>query len=151
MEEEGYIDTFLIEEYSINKKLLEDIEEIEINLDGYLSKFDIEILNKIEKKIVINLSVSKFNRSLIRKFLTDLEEGFRYKIDFHTKEIIEKEELNFTPNIEIAHFSKRFDEINFVFAKIVEFVESGLQPENIAVILPDETFAQYLEEFDELK
>jgi RecB family exonuclease len=148
---EGYTDDFLIEEYEINEKLLEEIEEIEIHLDGYLSKFDVEVLDKINKNIIINVEVSKFNRSLIRKFLVDLDEGYKYKIKFNTNEILEKEVISSKSDIEVTHFSKRFDEINFVFAKIAEFVESGIEADKIAVILPDESFAEFLEEFDEFK
>ena len=149
LDENGYIDTFLIEEYQINKGLLDGVDEIEIFLDGYLSKWDIEVLEKIEIPIKINLNVTKFNRPLIRKFLVDLDEGYRYKIDFKTKNILEKKEIISTPDIKVSHFSKKFDEINFVFAKIAEFVEAGLNPDKIAVILPDESFSEFLEEFDE--
>jgi CRISPR/Cas system-associated exonuclease Cas4 (RecB family) len=149
--QDGYTDVFLIEEYEINEKLLEGIEEIEIHLDGYLSKFDVEVLNKINKNIIMSVEVSKFNRSLIRKFLVDLDEGYKYKINFNTNEILEKEVVSNKSDIEVTHFSKRFDEINFVFAKIAEFVESGIEADKIAVILPDESFAEFLEEFDEFK
>jgi RecB family exonuclease len=149
LDKDGYVDTFLIDEFfEINNKLLENIDEIEINLDGYLSKFDLEILNRIDKKIVINVLITKFNRPLIRKILFDLEEG-RYKIDFHSKEILESEKVKSQREIEVSYFSKKFDEINFVFAKIAGFIESGLSPEKIAVILPDESFSEFLEEFDE--
>jgi ATP-dependent helicase/nuclease subunit B len=151
LEEDGYIDEFLINEYEINEKLLEGIKEIEINLDGYLSKFDVEVLKKLKKKIIINVEISRFNRSLIRKFLTDLDDGYKYKIDFNTNEILEKEIIKSDSKIEVSHFSKRFDEINFVFAKIAEFVESGIDADKIVVILPDESFAEFLEEFDEFK
>jgi len=149
--ENGYIDDFLIENYEINEKLLEGIEDIEIHLDGYLSKFDIEILKKLNKKIVVIVEVSKFNKSLIRKFLVDLDVGYKYKIDFNTNEILEKEVISNKSDINVSYFSKRIDEINFIFAKIAEFVENGIEADKIAVILPDESFAEFLEEFDEFK
>jgi len=149
--ENGYIDDFLIENYEINEKLLEGIEDIEIHLDGYLSKFDIEILKKLNKKIVVIVEISKFNKSLIRKFLVDLNVGYKYKIDFNTNEILEKEVISNKSDINVSYFSKRIDEINFIFAKIAEFVENGIEADKIAVILPDESFAEFLEEFDEFK
>ena len=149
--ENSYIDDFLIENYEINEKLLEGIEDIEIHLDGYLSKFDIEILKKLNKKIVVIVEVSKFNKSLIRKFLVDLNVGYKYKIDFNTNEILEKEVISNKSDINVSYFSKRIDEINFIFAKIAEFVENGIEADKIAVILPDESFAEFLEEFDEFK
>ena len=149
LEKDGYIDEFLIEEFEINEKLLDKIDEIEINLDGYLSKFDIEILNKIDKKIIINISISNFNKNLVKKFLGELDSGYSYKIDFKTNEILEKTEIENSTEIEVSHFSKRFNQISFVFAKIAEFVGSGIDAQKIAVILPDESFAELLEEFDE--
>ena len=151
LEKNGYIDTFLIDEIEINKGLLEGIDEIEIRVDGYLSKWDLDILNKIDKKITISLNISKFNRSLVRKFLLDLDEGYKYKIDFHKKNILEKQKIISNPQIEVSYFSKKFDEINFVYAKIAEFIELGLDANKIAVILPDESFSEFLEEFDEFK
>ena len=151
LDENGYIDTFLINEYEINKGLLDGVSEIEIFLDGYLSKFDIEVLQKIEIPIKIDVTITKFNRPLVRKFLVDLDEGYRYKIDFKTKNILEQKEIISNSDIKISYFSKKFDEINFVFAKITEFVEAGLDADKIAVILPDESFSEFLEEFDEFK
>ena len=151
LKENGYIDTFLIEDFYINEKLLENIDEIEIYLDGYLSKFDCEILDRIDKKITIHTYITKFNQKLVAKFLKELEIGYIYEIDYHSKEIILQEKIEKYPNIEVSSFSKKFDEINFTFAKIAEFVESGIDADKIAVILPDESFSELLEEFDEFK
>ncbi len=149
LEKDGFYDWFLIEEYEINKGLLENIEKIEINLDGYLSKFDVEVLDKIDKPIEINIRVSSFNRPLVAKFLGELKEGFVYKIDFHSKEILEKRAFKKNNNIKTYAFSNRFNEINFVFAKIAEMVKNGIKPEKITLILPDETVAEKLYELDE--
>ena len=149
LEEEGFIDTFLIEDYHLNEGLLEGIDEIEINLDGYLTKFDIEVLNKIDLPVFINIDVTNLNKSLIGKFLKDVEAGYRYRIDFKSLEILKKEKLNSNSNIETYAFSNRFNEINFIFAKIAEMVENGISPEKIGVILPDETLAEKLIELDE--
>jgi hypothetical protein len=81
----------------------------------------------------------------------DLDVGYKYKIDFNTNEILEKEVISNKSDINVSYFSKRIDEINFIFAKIAEFVENGIEADKIAVILPDESFAEFLEEFDEFK
>ena len=149
LEKDGFYDWFLIEDYEINEGLLENIDKIEINLDGYLSKFDIEVLKKIKIPIIVNVKVTKFNKPLIAKFLAELEEGFFYKMDFTSKEIIEKTKYKNNPNIKTYAFSNRFNEINFVFAKIAEMVNNGINPEKIALILPDESFWEKFYELDE--
>ena len=152
IEKDGYIDKFLIEDYRINRGLLEDIEKIDLRLDGYLTKFDVEILKKIyeDTKIDIDIyfEVDKFNKSLIEKSLgVAVKEDKNYIYNF--KELRELERDSKNPNIEVEYFSDRLKEIEFVFAKIKEFVDSGVKPENIAVILPDENFSEMLELFDE--
>jgi len=148
LKKDGYVDKFLIEDYRINEGLLEGIEKIEIRLDGYLTKFDVEVLEKISTPKEIYFDVDKFNKSLIEKSLkVAVDEGKSYIYDFKELKEIEKKENN--PEIQVEYFSDRIEEVAFVFAKIKEFVESGIKPEKIAVILPDESFSEILELFDE--
>ena len=44
----------------------------------------------------------------------------------------------------VKHFSLRSLQCAFVFEKISTFIKKGIKPENIAVILPDEEFADIL-------
>jgi len=147
LEKDDYINEFLIEEYRINEGLLKGIDEIELRLDGYLPKFHVEILKKLPN-LKIYFDVDKFNKSLIEKSLgVAVKEDRSYVYDFKELKEIKKETKN--PSIEVEYFSDRLKEVEFVFAKIKEFVESGIDPENIAVILPDESFSELLELFDE--
>ena len=145
---DNYIDKFLIKDYRINKGLLEGIEKIELVLDGYLTKFDVEVLKKIEIPIQISFEVDKFNKSLIEKsFGIEVKENQHYLYDF--KNFIEEISEVKNPIIEVESFSERINQISFVFAKIKEFIESGIAPENIAVIFPSETFSEFFALFDE--
>ncbi len=146
---DGYIDRFLIEDFRINEGLLEGIDEIELRLDGYLSQFDIEVLSKIDLPIKIYFEVDEFNKNLIEKSLQVSVRNGMFEFDFHNKKLIEKDFNYKKPEIEVEHFSDRMGEIGFIFAKIKEFVESGIKPENIAVILPDENFSEIIKLFDE--
>jgi len=150
LEKDGYVDKFLIDEYRINEGLLKDIDKIEMRLDGYLTKFDVEVLRKIPRKIEINFEVDRFNKSLIEKSLgVSVKEGKRYIYDF--KNLIEFDLKENNSNIEVEYFSERINQIEYVFAKIAEFVNDGIEPENIVVILPDESFSEFLELFDEME
>ena len=152
LEKDGYIDRFLIEDFRINEGLLNGIDEIELRLDGYLSKFDIEVLEKIKTPIKIFFEVDKFNRSLIEKSLKiSVDEDKAYEYDFTNKKLIEKEINSKKSDIEVSYFSDRLSQINFVFAKIAEYVNEGIDPEKIAVILPDESFSKFLKLFDQYK
>jgi len=148
IEADGYIDKFLIEEFRINESLLEGIEKIELILDGYLSKFDLKILTKIKTPIEIKFNVDKFNKSLIEKSLKiSVDEG-SYILDFHNLKLQQLKQTKPSQSCEIAYFSERLNQVNFVFAKIAQMVDKGIKPENIVVILPDEDFSEFLELFD---
>ena len=152
LEKDGYIDKFLIEDFRINKGLLEGISEIELKLDGYLSRFDIEVLEKIELPIKIYFNVDKFNKSLIEKSLQiSLKNNKRYIYDFKNKKILKEEDVKSNSDIEVEFFSDRIKQIDFIFAKVSEFVEDGINPDRIAVILPDESFSEFIRLFDEYK
>ncbi|MEO1958231.1 MAG: PD-(D/E)XK nuclease family protein, partial [Nautiliaceae bacterium] len=151
LSKDGYIDKFLIEDFRINEGLLEGVEEIEIRLDGYLSQFDIEVLKKIKKPIKIYFSVDRFNKPLLEKsFKLSLKEK-EYLLDFHSNTLKEIKKEKKSPQIEVEAFSDRMKQIEFVFIKIAEFVESGISPDKIALILPDESFSEFLKLFDEYK
>ena len=144
---EGYIDKFLIEEYRLNEGLLDGIEKIELKLDGYLSKFDIEVLKKINIPVEIYFETDRFNKSLLEKsFGISVEDGYAYRYDF--KELKKTPLNNTSPIVSVEYFGDKIAQVEFIFAKIAEFVKSGIASENIAVILPDETFSEYIKLFD---
>jgi ATP-dependent helicase/nuclease subunit B len=150
LEEKGYIDKFLIKDFRINEGLLEEIDKIEMILDGYFNKFELKVLEKINRPIEIVFRVDKFNKSLIEKSLqVAVDEGYEYRFDFKNKKLIEKREIKNIPKIEVFHFSDRINQVNFVFGEIAKMVEEGINPDNIAVILPDESFSEFLGLFDE--
>ena len=150
LEKDGYIDKFLIEDFRINNGLLEGIEKIELVLDGYLTPFDLKILKKIQIPIEIEFIVDKFNKPLIEKSLKiAVDENMKYKLNFHNLQLEKISVETSIPNIDIAYFNDRLNQVNFVFAKIAQMIAKGISPENIAVILPDEEFSEYLKIFDE--
>jgi len=111
LDNDGYIDKFLIKDFRINEGLLEDIEKIEMILDGYLSKFDLKILEKIDKPIEISFSVDKFNKSLIEKSLKiAVDDGYSYVFDFHNKKLQKLDSKINNPKIEVAYFSERLNQ-----------------------------------------
>ncbi|NPA55847.1 MAG: hypothetical protein GXO40_05740 [Epsilonproteobacteria bacterium] len=146
--QDGYTDVFLIDDYKINTGILQNIEEIEIYLDGYLPKFEREILKQISIPISIYTNVTKFNQTLIAKMFQTLQVGYCYKIDPHSNTAYQLYKLPTNTNIQVSSFSKRLTQINFVFAKIAEFVAQGIEAQNIAVILPDERFSEFLADWD---
>ncbi len=149
LEKRCYTDRFLIEDFEINRGLLEGIDKIEMVLDGYLSRFDIKVLEKTDLPVEIYFTADRFNAPLLEKSLkikVSPDKKYRYVLGGKLEEI---KSCKNRPDVDIAFFSERVNQINYIFAKIDEFVKSGIEPENIAVVLPDESYAEMIKLFDE--
>ena len=146
LQKHNLTDKLFIQDPPLNQEYLAQFSQIELFVEGYLTKFERELLSKIKTPLTIHFSVTPFNKRLALKMFGIEKEGV-YAIQ---KEPKFKEPLPKIPAIEVAAFSTRVDQVDFVFAKIEEFVQSGIEPQNIAVILPDASFKEYLEAFDEL-
>jgi ATP-dependent helicase/nuclease subunit B len=97
---------------------------------------------KFEK---IEFLKDKFNKSLLEKSLKiAVDEGYKYEYDFKNQKLKKIKEINNKPNVAIAYFSERLNQVNFVFGEISKMVNDGIDPEKIAVILPDEEFSEFI-------
>lgn len=150
-----YDDITLSECYEINSNFISNFDRIEFRLDGILTSLEWEILTKIAKQIQLILSVdcSKFNQKTINEIVKftslNLEIGYNYEINLSTKSIENKTQLKKAPVINLKGFWMRSLQAAFVFDEISKMVRSGIDPQNIAVILPDESFAEVLQNLDE--
>ncbi len=144
----------LAKHYKINEKLLQEYKQIQIIFEGYFTNLEFEILSQVAKyiDIFINFDFNKYNEKSIQKFISyglDLELGYSYEINFSKKEVLKKELLE-SKNISttICSFSSRLNQIAFAKKSIETFINLGLEPSKIALILPDESFSSYLKLFD---
>ncbi|MBE0491227.1 MAG: PD-(D/E)XK nuclease family protein [Sulfurospirillum sp.] len=138
--------------YELNEDFLHQSDGFFIHLEGFLSHFEFTLLSQIARlttlKIYLHVGVyNKKMRTLFSDF--DLEEGYSYTLNLSTKEVESKQVFsqNIT-NADVRGFGSRFLQSAFVQEKINEFVTKGIDPERIAVILPDEKFASVLKNFD---
>ncbi len=147
LEERGFVDSALIEEFEINEPFFRQFEKVELEVIGYLSRFEREVLDRIPIDLELRFRVSPFNKSLIKKMFGDLKEG-EYRYDFKRRSVIAYKPLSKRAEIESAAFSDRIYQVHYVLASIQELWERGCDPDKIAVILPDESFEEYLELFN---
>ncbi len=141
--------------YKINSDFLKRYSEIEINFEGYFTSFEFEIIKKISTltNLEINFIYNIYNKKSIEKFINYgliLDIGYKYKIDFSNKVIIQKQELITKVGIrDIKGFSSRINQISFIKKSIATLVNEGISPSKIALILPDENFTSTITLFDE--
>jgi len=145
---------FLPKLYSFNEEYAKSHKNILLHLDGHLTNFEFELLEKcIEfSNVDILFNTTAFNVKMQSRFAElgiELEKGFEYKISLNDKEIISKTKASKDTKISCESFSESLLQVAFVKKKIYDFIQSGYKAENIAVVLPDEKMAELLKSFDD--
>jgi len=155
LEEEGLVDKITIENFRIAETFLEQFEQIELFVEGYLSRFEIEVLQRIKVPLKIHFVSTPFNKKLIERLGIEESLPIDYSFEFYwqVKKITNKaliQKLN-RKLIEVVAFEERIDQVAFVLKQVDHFIEDGADPDRVAVIVPDESFAEYLKLFDSVK
>lgn len=143
--------------FSINDTFLKEYDSITFKYEGYLNVIEYEILMNISShtRLIIEFYYYSFNHKSIKRFIDlgfELEENYFYTIDLSNNEIIKKEKISSKKdNVIIQSFETRINQIAFIKKSIYDMVNSGVNPQDITLILPDEKFANYLQLFDNEK
>ncbi|OIP55037.1 MAG: hypothetical protein AUK54_04905 [Helicobacteraceae bacterium CG2_30_36_10] len=145
---------FLPKLYAFNSAYAKINKNIEVRIEGHLTNFELELLEKCCEYANVNLilNTSAFNTKMQSKFLDlgmELEKNYTYTISLNKKEIINKTEIIKNKTISCESFSESILQVAFIKQKVYEFIKKGFRAENIAVILPDEKMAEVLKSFDE--
>ena len=144
---------FTPQEYSINKAFIESFDGFILELEGYLTKFELELIESISKikPFIIRIKSSKYNQKVINSFKSlgiELPNSSEVEFNLSTKEIIKATPLSANINSEVVETTNRLEQIAIAFAKVEEFIQSGIKPEDIVIILPDESMASILKSYD---
>ena len=154
LEQKGYTDrAFIPTEYMLNKGFLKAYDRIEVYLEGYLSHFELALLEKISNEVplIIHYTTSKFNKKMQARFESL---GIVLENDQHTcfsltdKKVVSMQKNESTIDAKVYAVEEREEQIAVAFSKIEEMVSSGLKPEEIVLILPDESFKEHFTLFD---
>lgn len=145
---------FLPQLYTFHKAFLKTKEKITIALDGYLTNFELSLLEQVaeETELFIEFTATPYNLKMQEKFSElgfDLKVGFFYTLNISKKEIASESRIDKIENVVCESFSEDILQIAFIKKKIYDFVEKGYEPQKIAVILPNENKAQLLRSFDQ--
>lgn len=146
------------EHYKINEDFLKRFDEIDLVFEGYFTKVEFDIIKKISeyKSLNIEFYSNIYNQKSLEVFNDIFEDKIdfdrKYHIDLSNKKIISQIKIDKKiSNLEIKGFSSRINQIAFIKESIVQSVKNGINPSNIAVVLPDESFASQMQLFDSEK
>lgn len=156
LREHGFYDEITLPAlYELNESYLRGFERIKINIDGNPSAFEFEVFKRAAElsEVVLSFRATTLNSKPVRAVEElcgiSLELGFAYRVNLGTGEILSREPLSMGGAVVCRGFELRSLQASYVFEKISSFVRTGIAPERIAVILPDESFAGTLRLYDE--
>ncbi len=153
-QEKKVLDTIFVPKHcQLNHAYIKSLGSVELHALGYLTNFELNLLFQCAAiiPVTINYTANKFNSKLTQKF-RDLgcavEEGYVQRIHLDTL-VVEKGNI-FEEQIdaEVESFSQSLLQVGFVKQKVYEMTQTGLKPEEIVVVLPDESFAEHLRRHD---
>lgn len=151
-----FFDKYFLENYQITFELLREFERIIVQVDGFLSRFEMQIFKQLSACIplVFELHLDSFNQDYyVSLFGLELEYGF-YKIALKNQafSILEfQRESTRVCDLQLLEFQDRIAEVGGIFAQMDIWLQKGVQPEQIHIVLPDESFMEYLKLFDKAR
>ncbi len=151
----GYFDQITIDNYTLNLNFLKDRDFL-LKIDGYLTNFELQLIDNISKvtNIEIEIDIDELNSKMVEKLKNygfNLEVGYKYLINFSTKEIVKFSNLSIDiSNTTLISFPDRLSQAEYIFKLLHQFIEiEQIEPEKIALVLPDDSFVDILKLFDD--
>ncbi|NOR54861.1 MAG: Dna2/Cas4 domain-containing protein [Sulfurovum sp.] len=152
--EKGYSDkAFIPKHYRLNEGFVKSYESIEIHLEGYLSHFELDLLEKISEQtpLSIHYTLSNFNVKMKERF-----EALGMTLPNHSHvhfSLTEKKILSQSKNLskietKVIAVEEREEQVALAFTVIQEYINKGIAAEEIVLILPDESFKEHFSLFD---
>ena len=154
LEEGGYTDKSLIPAmYALNKGFIQNYERIEVHLEGYLSRFELELLEKVSNLVPLQVhyTTTPFTGKMEERFLElglSLPKNKSLSIDFSHKSISRASANSIQMKVEVLSVEERNEQVALAFEKIEALVQQGIAAEKIALVLPDESMKNIFSLYD---
>lgn len=145
----------LPELYTLNVDYIRSLSGVTLHIEGFLSRFEMELLNKIAHIVSLHVrfSVTPYNQkivSIFREYGFELKEGYGYLLDVSSKTVLEETAIpKNSQDVQCYGLASRLAQIGFVQSNIARLIALGLKPEEIVVVLPDERFSEHLRTLDQ--
>ncbi len=139
LDKNGYCDKLTMPSlYQLNNSFIKSFSKIVLNLEGYLTNYEIELFLKISKltNVEVRFQKTSFNQNMFLKLEPFGENLKTFEIKNNTR-LITKES-----------FKDELLQVAFIKRQVYEFLKKGIKAEDIAVVLPDKAFALHLQNFD---
>jgi len=154
LEKKGLSDkAFIPASYTLNLGFIKAYTRIEVHLEGYLSHFELRLLEDIAKHVplIIHYSTSKFNMKMQERFELlgiKLPNNKHLSFSLSDKHLQSTQDNDEKINAKVYAVEEREEQIAVAFKEIEQMVRSGIAPEEIVLILPNESFKEHFTLFD---
>lgn len=154
LHERGLIDKEeLPEKYRLNLSYIASFDEIVVEAEGYFSCFEMRLFTDIAAHVplFVRLRTHRFMHKMIDRFAEAgivLPEEAETTISLGEKRVVSAKEKPVRIEAKTIAVEERLEQAAAIMAEVDEMVRSGIAPEAIAVVVPDETFAEVLRRFD---
>jgi inactivated superfamily I helicase/RecB family exonuclease len=156
LQQNNYTDSiFLPQEFILNYEYLDQFESITLKLEGYLTKFEQKIIEQVSQYIPTYILVvfNEYNQKN-KEFFHEVSLpkniiNHSFIIDFTNKKILQEQVVpQSIQDINISKVDSFLEQIGFIKHQVTQMVKQGIDPDRIALIVPDESIVDMLELFD---
>ena len=146
---------FIPKEHRLNESFIARYEVIEINIEGYLSRFEMNLISRCSllTRVIIHFTTNRFNRKMVERFgeygIT-LPSDSIVSFDFTAKKLLTQEPNSAIIDAKVLKTDERYEQIALAFVEIEKMVESGISADDIVLILPDESLKDSFLLYDHL-
>jgi ATP-dependent helicase/nuclease subunit B len=154
LDERGYTDrACLPQAYRLNEGFLGQLERIELFLEGYLSRFEMQLLLEIAAltPLWIHFESGRFTEKMQQRFLEwgiKIPSDSRVVLDVHHKRLLKVRPHDAKICVSVLSTEERLEQVGVALEKIEEMVRHGIAPASIVVVVPDESMVQSMALFD---
>jgi RecB family exonuclease len=154
LENSGLTDkAFIPSCYTLNEGFLSTYECIEIYVEGYLSHYELALLDDISKHVtlIIHYTTSNFNIKMQERFEAlgfKIPNNKHIRFSLSTRTLLDVENNYTTIHAKVYAVEERQEQIAIAFKEIEQMIHSGISPEDLVLILPDESFKEHFTLFD---
>jgi inactivated superfamily I helicase/RecB family exonuclease len=145
---------FLPKHYKLNNSYIQDQEEILLVVEGYLTNFELQVLQECAQIIPLRLRfyANEFNLKMQEKLKAlgiKIVENKNQIINLSAKTVEGSSVVRSQALISCESFSQRLLQVSFIKLKVQEFIDKGIEADKIVLVLPNENFAEHLKRFDD--
>lgn len=139
--------------YRLNMGFLSHYQKIELFLEGYLTRFELELFEEITPycEVLIHYTTSAFASKMQDRFEVlgiSLPNESHVTFDLGKKSILKSTPNDNTLCVNVFSLKERIEQVGMALMEIEKMVQKGISPENIALVLPDESFKTYFTLYD---